>query len=197
MCATKVHVLTVKSFPEALDRWLHKFCLLLVVSGILHMCLETKQATSAWACNNCPVVFSIEAHCDHMGFIYFWSATPSSFSGFYRILNSTNWTSLLRQTGKIRDLPLDMHQKYPFRFPQFKSEKSWKWKQLFKTSFVIKHTWPNPVDNCDMGFQNRDRDQVCISSLIGQQKFVRNNPMLPTRMCMECHNRLEYCDRYR
>ena len=26
------------------------------------------------------------------------------------------------------------------------------------TISVIKHTWRTPVNNCDMGFQNRDRD---------------------------------------
>ena len=33
-----------------------------------------------------------------------------------------------------------------------------KWKQRFLTSFVIKHTWQTPVDNCDKGIQKQDRD---------------------------------------
>ena len=40
------------------------------------------------------------------------------------------------------------------------------WKQRFLTSFVIKHTWQTPVDNCDKGIENQDRDCAMFPCLL-------------------------------
>ena len=159
--------------------------------------LSRQYSTTAWGCTNCPVVFMIEAHCNHMGFNSILISHVFEIFSYFVYSFQKIGTNLLSQTGNITDHPLDMHQENQFRFPYSKSEKSHKWKQ-FLTSFVIKRTWHIRVDNSDMGFWNRDKNctEFAFHRCCTNRKSSKNDSMIPTRICMECDNRSEYCHRY-
>ena len=117
--------------------------------------LHRQCGTNAWAYNNCPVVLMIETHCNHLGFstIYICNA----FDNFCFFLLTKMGLKFHHKQADSEVILWLYIKRINLNIGNPKSKVS-EWKQQFVTSFVIKHTWQTPVDNCDKGVRKQDRD---------------------------------------
>ena len=116
-----------------------------------------QRGTNAWACSNCPVVLTIEP------IVNTWVSVPFIISTLLRIFaisysNSIKWDLSSRTSRQIQRLTFGFTSGKMIGISVIQKSKVLEWKQQFVASFVNRHTWQTPVDNCDNGIRKRDRD---------------------------------------